>query len=97
MPPVTARRWPRACWSADGELESLPRALISTEYEPDGKPRRIGLELEKEGERLPMRVAGDVTGSSERVDGGVRRLRSLLDLRSAGTAGTGVYEQLTPA
>jgi hypothetical protein len=78
-------------------VESVPDALISTEYDAEGKPRRLGLELEVEGQRLPLRVAADVAGVSERVDGGINHLRSVLHIRRSGGDGTGLYEILTPA
>jgi hypothetical protein len=79
---------------SDGEAESLSEALISTEYGPDGAVRRIGLELYREHDGLPLRVAGDATEATSERDGGVERRRVALALRAAG-AGIGVLDVLT--
>jgi hypothetical protein len=79
---------------AEGETEPLAQALFSTEYGPDGEIRRIGLELYREEDGLPLRVAGDVTSVDEQPDGGVTRKRVTLDAR-AGSPGVAVLEVLT--
>jgi hypothetical protein len=79
---------------SDGEPEALAEALMSTEYGADGEIRRIGLELYQEREGLPLRVAGDVTSVSERVDGDVVHKRIALAAR-AGSPGVGVLDVLT--
>jgi hypothetical protein len=78
---------------ADGETESFSEALLSTEYGPDGAVRRVGLELYREQDGLPLRVAGDATGVDSERDGGVERRRVTLALR-AGGPGFGVLDVL---
>ena len=48
----------------DGTSTQLDEALLSTEYGPDGAVRRIGLELYREQDGLPIRIAGDVIATS---------------------------------
>jgi hypothetical protein len=79
-----------------GEPESLAEVLISSEYAADGSLRRIGLELYREQDGLPLRVAGDVTGASRHRDGGVDHEAVVLELR-AGGPGAGVLDVLTEA
>lgn len=81
---------------ASERLES-GAVLLSTEYGPDGLPRRVGLELRTGAEGLPLRVAGDVERAETAVEGGVRHVRAALKLRLDGTGGVGVYEILTRA
>lgn len=77
-----------------GELEPLAQVLVSTEYGPDGLPRRIGLELYESEGAVPLRVAGTATGApGRRGDGAV--IRVALELHHGGERGTAVYEQLT--
>ena len=45
-------------------FEQLHEALLSTEYGPDGRPRRIGLELYPAADSIPIRVAGEATHAS---------------------------------
>lgn len=44
---------------AEGEAAAAAKVLLSTEYAPDGVPRRLGIELEFDGDEdaLPMRGA----------------------------------------
>jgi hypothetical protein len=79
------------------EFEQLEEALISTEAGPDGKLRRIGLELYRAESGLPLRVAGEAVGASARVEGAVRRETVAFELRWAGEAGFGILDLLTPA
>ncbi|MFL5870151.1 MAG: hypothetical protein ACJ75R_03665 [Solirubrobacterales bacterium] len=78
----------------EGEATSLAEALFSTEYGSDGEIRRIGLELYREEDGLPLRVAGDVTSVDQHADGGVVHRRIALDAR-AGSPGLGVLDVLT--
>jgi hypothetical protein len=78
---------------ADGEAESLAGGLLSTEYGPDGAVRRIGLELYREEDGLPLRVAGDVSEVSAHRDGAIEHERVTLTLR-AGVPGVGVLDIL---
>jgi hypothetical protein len=73
----------------------LEEVLISTEYDAAELPRRVGLELFREGEKIPLRVAGDVRNAASLEEGAVHRLRAILELRLDGTPGVGVYEILT--
>lgn len=82
----------------DGEaFDQLSEALFSTEYGPDGLPRRIGVELYRDDGGLPVRIAGDATATRTEVEGRVRRLSTALALRSSGATGVGVLDVLTLA
>ena len=81
-------------WSApQGEATQLHEALLSTEYGPDGRARRLGLELYEDPTDPPVRVVADRVAEA-RQDGG--REQTALRLRMAGTPGAGLYE-LMPA
>ena len=76
-----------------GEAARLHEALLSTEYGPDGRARRLGLELYESSTDPPIRVVADrVADAGEDTDGE----RSALTLRMEGTPGAGLYE-LMPA
>jgi hypothetical protein len=77
-------------------VDRLDQTLLSTEYDPEGLPRRVGLELYPEQGGLPLRVAGEVTATALSETGGVRRLSAALTLRSAGAGGVGVLDVLSP-
>jgi hypothetical protein len=81
---------------SDGEAEALAEALMSTEYGPDGEIRRVGLELYREEDGLPLRIAADVTASNQQVDGGVLHRWIALAAR-AGGPGVGLLEVMTAA
>jgi hypothetical protein len=81
---------------SDGETAALAEALMSTEYDPDGEIRRVGLELYREEDGLPLRVAADVTASHQQVDGGVVHRRIALAAR-AGGPGVGLLDVMTAA
>ncbi len=71
----------------------LHEALLSTEYGPDGRARRLGLELYESSTDRPIRVVADrVAEARDDADGE----RTALSLRMEGTPGAGLYE-LTPA
>lgn len=78
----------------DDGFDGLERTLLSTEYGPDGLPRRVGLELYREDAGLPLRVAGEATATAISDEGDVRRLSAALELRCAGLAGVGVLDVL---
>jgi hypothetical protein len=80
-----------------GELERLAAPLLSTEYGADAQPRRIGLELHRDSDGLPLRIAGDATATTTADAGGVRRTSTALALRSAGETGTAVLDMLARA
>ena len=79
--------------SAEGEASELHHALLSPEYGPDGRPRRVGLELYEDPADPPTRVAGDCVAEARR---GPRGEQTALRLRMEGTSGTGVHEVVAP-
>jgi hypothetical protein len=72
-------------------LERLAAVLLSTEYGPDGLPRRVGLELYETEEAVPLRVAGTVMEVTAQGEEEVR-VRAGLELRHGGARGGGIYE-----
>jgi hypothetical protein len=81
----------------DGEVEELAETLLSTEYGPDGLPRRVGLELYRPDDPVPLRVAADVQEAWAGRDGGLKNVRAALTVRRDGKAAPGRLEILTPA
>jgi hypothetical protein len=82
----------------DGEsFEQLHEALLSTEYGPDGRPRRIGLELYPAEDSIPIRVAGEAQAIETADNGAVSRLTAALRLRAGGAAGAGSLDVLRPS
>jgi len=79
--------------SPEGEASELHHALLSTEYGPDGQPRRVGLELYEDPADPPTRVVGDRVAEARR---GPRGEQIGLRLRMEGTSGAGVLELVTP-
>jgi hypothetical protein len=77
---------------ADGEETATSEALISVEYDAEGAPRRLGLELWPEPESTPLRVAANRTGEAEAGSEG--RATVPMRFRLGGTSGRGVYEIL---
>ena len=53
----------------DAGTQQDAEALLSTEYGPDGAPRRLGLELYATEGAIPIRVAADVVEASVSDDG----------------------------
>jgi hypothetical protein len=82
---------------SDGPVEDLAEALLSTEYGPDGLPRRLGLELYRDEDPIPIRVAANVEAVSTAREGGVQDVRATLAVRRDGTSASGALEILTPA
>lgn len=82
-----------AVGDAEG-FDQVDQALLSTEYDPQGLPRRVGLELYPELGGLPLRVAGETTATALSDSDGVRRLSAKLSMRSAGAGGVGVLDTL---
>jgi hypothetical protein len=76
----------------DGDPEEVAETLISTEYDSDGLPRRLGLEVQRTGEAFPLRVAADRESLGDAVDG-----RSVVGLRLGlgGIAGRGLLETIS--
>ena len=68
-------------------LEALEEVLLSTELTDDGTIRRIGLELYRDGDDLPLRVAGDTAESSANREGELMRRRAVCDLRVGDSRG----------
>jgi hypothetical protein len=79
-----------------GEEIAVAEALMSTEYDPDGLARRIGVELWVEPDSPPLRVAADREGELEITGDGIRREIARMSFRLEGVEGTGVYELLRP-
>jgi hypothetical protein len=85
------------CLETTGEPVTITEALLSTEYDADGVPRRIGLELWVEPDSPPLRLAGDRRGEAEVSGDGTRRELLAMSYRLDGVAGVGTYELLRPA
>jgi hypothetical protein len=77
----------------DGSRAELASALISAEYDAEGVPRRIGLELYTDPEEAPLRGAGDRL--PERIERGNGSHVVPMDFRLEGTPGTGLLERLS--
>jgi hypothetical protein len=78
-------------------FDQLDEALLSTEYGPDGVARRIGLELYRDEDGLPLRVAGDLVGTDQQTSGRIRRDTASFELRAGAEAGIGILDVLTDA
>jgi len=81
----------------EGEAVAVEEALLSTEYDAGGLPRRLGLELWLDSERPPLRVSADREGEPRVSGEGVRRQTTRMSFRLGGIAGSGLYEVLRPA
>jgi hypothetical protein len=77
---------------ADGEAHSIEEALVSVQYDADGVPRRLGIELWPDADSAPLRVAADREEQAETRGGAGRAVE--MAFRLDGTAGGGVYEIL---
>jgi hypothetical protein len=75
--------------SAEGDATQVHEALLSTEYGPNGKARRLGLELYEGPADPPIRVAADRLAEGREGPGGER---TAFKLTMEGTPGTGLYE-----
>lgn len=77
--------------------DAAEEALLSTEYDPDGAVRRLGIELwlaSGAGKRVAADRAGDpVAGSA----GALQRAVTPLEVRLDGEGGRGLHELVTPA
>lgn len=74
----------------EGAVTRFDDPLVSTEYDPQGRPRRIGVELwGSDADGAPLRGAGTLIGPAADV----ALLRFTLD----GTPGTASYELVGPA
>jgi hypothetical protein len=76
----------------EGEQGEVSETLISTEYDSSGLPRRLGLEVQRAGDQVPLRVAADRETLGDAVDG-----RSVVGLRLGlgGIAGRGLLETVS--
>jgi hypothetical protein len=76
---------------AEGQETTTSDALVSVEYDADGEPRRLGVELWPEAGSAPVRVAADREGATEI---GVEAGRDAVPMtfRLDGIAGSGRYE-----
>lgn len=80
--------------NAEG-FEQVDETLVSTEYGPDGNPRRVGIELYSTADAIALRIAADVRAISSSNGNGVQRRSATLELRSAGASGAGVLDLLS--
>lgn len=70
----------------EGTVQEIEEALLSTEYDADGRVRRFGVELYRAGNDYPLRAAGDAVGDGQR--GGLATFSFRLD----GSEGAALYE-----
>jgi len=78
----------------EGEETTTSDALVSVEYDAEGVPRRLGIELWPEPDSAPVRVAGDREGELET---GVEAGDAVpMTFRIDGIGGSGRYEILRP-
>jgi hypothetical protein len=77
-----------------GEPVGLIDALLSTEYDATGLPRRIGVELWTEADSPPARVAANREGAVHVRENGVHRELARMAFRLEGSGGSGTYELL---
>jgi hypothetical protein len=79
----------------EGAVTELAEALLSTEYDSDGRPARIGLELYADEAAAPLRVAADrEAGRAGNGEGAGETTR--LSFRMEGVSGTGRLELVIP-
>jgi hypothetical protein len=78
--------------SAEGEVARPHEALLSTEYGPDDRARRLGLELYEDPTAPPVRVVGDRLAEARH---GAGHEQTAFTLRMEGRSGTGLHELMT--
>jgi hypothetical protein len=79
----------------DGEsFAGLSEPLLSTEYGPDGSPRRLGLEVYPADDGPALRIAADVTAVTASTAGGVERIATALSVRDGAGEGAGAFDTL---
>jgi hypothetical protein len=78
----------------EGRVEPVAETLLSVEYDGSGLPRRAGLELYRGEGSIPLRVAGNATGSERDSQGQLERISTALSLRLTGAAGRGRLDLL---
>jgi hypothetical protein len=71
----------------DGQQSRFAEALISTQYDADGRPTRVGIELWPGEDAPPTRVACSIVGGTSRE----REWVGFLRAHSDGTEGLGSY------
>ena len=77
--------------------DSAEEALLSTEYDPAGRMRRLGVEVWLEG-GAGKRIAADRAGEPAEANAqGLRREATPLAVRFDGESGSGLHELLRPA
>ena len=79
--------------TAEGEQATVSEALVSLEYDADGAPRRLGLELWTDPDSSPLRVAADRVGEPGQASD---RESVPMRFRLDGVNGAGLYEILRP-
>jgi hypothetical protein len=75
-----------------GTADPLEEVLLSTEYGPDGLPRRVGLELQEPGAELSTRLAAGVDSAARSASNRVERVAAALTFHGPG--GLGVLDVL---
>lgn len=76
--------------------DSASEALLSTEYDPSGRMRRLGVEVWLEG-GAGKRIAADRSGEPAETEAGrLRREATPLSVRFDGESGTGLHDLVRP-
>lgn len=83
---VTAHLW------ADGELQAVEEARLSTVYDGQGRQRSVGLELWLPGEDFPRRASGSVRAGLSLALSGLRVDAAVVGFSMEGREGAGSYE-----
>jgi hypothetical protein len=73
---------------ADGIQTATSDALVSVEYDPGRRPRRVGIELWPDADSAPLRIAANRESDEPATADGVVPMNFRLD----GVAGSGTYE-----
>jgi hypothetical protein len=79
---------------AEGIQTTTSDALVSVEYDPARRPRRVGIELWPDADSAPLRIAAD--REDERPSGDDEAIVA-MNFRLGGVAGRGTYEILRRA
>jgi hypothetical protein len=79
---------------SEGARTEASEVLLSVEYDAEGEPRRVGLEVWTDPDSAPLRVAADRAGEAA-SDGG--RESVAMRFRLDGVAGAGLYEVIREA
>jgi hypothetical protein len=80
----------------EGSVVRMAEALLSTEYDSEGRPARIGLELYVDPGATPLRVAADRDEATPAGDAADDRATP-LSFRMEGVTGAGRLELVTPS